>query len=658
MSTLADSELAAPHRAPADSGQAFEDALACAALLAIDPAGLGGIVLRSGHGPHRQAWQAHLERLLPASVPRRRLPLNASDAALIGGLDLAATLQRGQPVMQPGVLAQCDGGVVTMAMAERTTPMVAARIASVIDRGEVAIERDGLARRAAARVGLVALDEGLDDDEQLPAALRERLAFRLDEAGLRGLADLDLEAQDVSQARERLPHVRADDAIVQALCGAALALGVDSSRAPILALRAARAAAALEGRDEVDAQDAALAARLVFSHRATRLPAAASSDAESRDDPPQDAPPEPPTPDDVPPLDSQAQSPQEQDPPAPPPNAPPPDGTDPEDPAPPQDLLDPKALQEQLVDAARAAIPAGLLALIGLGQRARASASSGGRAGALQKGLLRGRPVGTRRGEPRGGARLHVLETLRSAAPWQTLRARQAAGALMQGVTARAETPPASVPSSPPPAPARRIHVRREDFHLVRFKQHSASTAIFVVDASGSSALHRLAEAKGAVELLLADCYVRRDRVALLAFRGQQAEMLLPPTRSLARAKRSLSALPGGGGTPLACALDAARGLAESVRRAGDTPVIVMLTDGRANIARDGTPGRARATEDALASASALRTLGASALLLDTSPQPQAGARELASRMGATYLPLPHADAQAMSTAVRLATGR
>jgi magnesium chelatase subunit D len=173
--------------------------------------------------------------------------------------------------------------------------------------------------------------------------------------------------------------------------------------------------------------------------------------------------------------------------------------------------------------------------------------------------------------------------------------------------------------------------------------------------------LHRLAEAKGAVELLLADCYVRRDRVALIAFRGVPggapgAELLLPPTRSLVRAKRCLAALPGGGGTPLAAGLDAARQLAEDVARRGGTPLVVLLTDGRANIARDGSPGRPQATEDALASARLWVAGGLSALWLDTSPQPQESAQRIALAMGARYLPLPHADASRLSQAVRAAS--
>jgi magnesium chelatase subunit D len=143
--------------------------------------------------------------------------------------------------------------------------------------------------------------------------------------------------------------------------------------------------------------------------------------------------------------------------------------------------------------------------------------------------------------------------------------------------------------------------------------------------------------------------------VALLAFRGRGAELLLPPTRSLTRARRSLADLPGGGGTPLAAGIGAALTLAEAVRRKGETPALVLLTDGRANVARDGMAARVRAEEEALAAAAAVRGAGLKALLVDTSPKPQPQARRLAQELGALYLPLPHADAAALSTAARQA---
>jgi len=132
--------------------------------------------------------------------------------------------------------------------------------------------------------------------------------------------------------------------------------------------------------------------------------------------------------------------------------------------------------------------------------------------------------------------------------------------------------------------------------------------------------------------------------------------LLLPPTRSLVRAKRSLAGLPGGGGTPLAAGLEAASDLAAAVMRRGATPVIVVLTDGRANVSRDGRPGRAQAGADALAAAGRMRAQAHASLLLDTSPQPQDSARVLAEAMAARYLALPHAGAAAMSQVVRAAS--
>jgi magnesium chelatase subunit D len=180
---------------------------------------------------------------------------------------------------------------------------------------------------------------------------------------------------------------------------------------------------------------------------------------------------------------------------------------------------------------------------------------------------------------------------------------------------------------------------------------------VFVVDASGSSAMHRLSEVKGAIEMLLAECYVRRDQVALVAFRGRSAELLLPPTRSLTAARRRLSGLPGGGGTPLASALEVTASLVDSLARRGQSPLVVLLTDGRANVALDGSGGRERAQQEAMQTAQQLAQVQVPVLLIDTSTKPQQEAATLARAMRARYLPLPHAGSAQLAQTVRLATG-
>lgn len=579
---------------------AWGQAILVAALLAIDPAGLGGVRVRSQAGPVRDRWLAYLRALLPADLPMRRVPLGIADGRLLGGLDLAATLQAGKPIAERGVLADADGGLLILAMAERLGSGTAAQLAAVLDRHEVVAERDGFTLRTPARCGMVALDEGLTEDERPPPALLDRLAFRLDIDPIR-VRETDGEAvtvEAVVAARGRLTTLTTPETAFESLAATAHALGIDSVRGPLLALKAARASAALFGREAVDVDDLTLAARLVLAPRATQLPA-----------------------------ESPEEVPEEQEPPPDPPDGePPPDADD-------EQAAEAPPLDDLVLEAAQAAIPEGLLAMLKLGA-VRGRADTAGRTGAVKQGNGRGRPAGTRRGEPKSGHRLNVLETLRSAAPWQPIRRRTRAEAGRRPV---------------------RVEVRRDDFRITRIKQRTATTTIFVVDASGSAALQRLAEAKGAVELLLADCYVRRDQVALIAFRKTEAELLLPPTRSLVRAKRSLAGLPGGGGTPLAAGLVAAAMLADDVKRRGHSPVVVLLTDGKANIGQDGKPGRPQAEADALTAGQALRLAGHTALLVDTAPRPSDKARRLAEAMAAIYLPLPYADARSLSQAVKLA---
>lgn len=599
--------------APRTVSEAWRAAARAAALVAIDPVGLGGAALRAGPGPVRDRWLALLRHLLPEGAPFRRAPAGIDDDRLLGGLDLVATLQAGRPVIGRGILAEADGGLVVVPMAERLPGPVAGRLAGVLDGRAVRLEREGLAATLETHIGIVALDEGREEDERPPDALLDRLAFLIDltEISFRETGDPGLDPAAIAAAQVRLPDVSVSDARLEALCGAAASVAIASLRAPLLALRAARALAALDGRAEASDDDVSEAFRLVLAPRARAFPPAP---AEGEEDAPPD---EPPPPQDEERSENDAGEPDEQDAPE--------EETE-------ERPLTAEELQNLVLEAAQAILPEDLLAQLRAGitgmktSRVRGEATSRARAG------VSGRPAGSRPGEPKRGARLDLVSTLRAAAPWQPLRKRGA-------------------PASDGP----RVAVRREDFRVGVRKPTIRRTTIFAVDASGSSALARLAEAKGAVELLLAECYVRRDRVALVAFRNREAELVLEPTRSLARAKKALAGLAGGGATPLARGIDAALATADAVRRKGEDPALVLLTDGKTNIGRSGEPGREAAREDALAAAREARARGIAALVVDISRAGQPLAQEIAAAMGARYLALPYADAATLSSAVTAA---
>ncbi|WP_029414695.1 magnesium chelatase subunit D [Brevundimonas bacteroides] len=576
-----------------DHAQVWADAMLAAALLAVDPE-LGGAAVRAGPGPVRDNWLSGLRALHADGTPWKRLPPGIGDDRLLGGLDLAAALGAGTRVLQKGILVEADGGVLIAPMAERLDGGVAARLAGAIDEGAVRIERDGASERAPTRFVLVALDEGLED-ERPPEALLERLAFRidLDGVGWREAQSISATPDDITEARAALAVVAApDEAAIHAVCAACEALGVASLRAPRLTLRTAAALAALEGRDVIEPDDLTTAARLVLSPRATRLP-------------PQ------PVPED---LEPEAE-----------PDPAEAEGADETE----ASERTPEVLDDLVLEAARAALPEGLEALwAASGQTVRGAPARSGPAGAKIPAAKRGRRIGSRPGRPDGAVALDLVETLKAASPWQRLR----------GGRLGMRQP---------------MRVRRDDFRVRRFEQRAEATVIFVVDASGSAALQRLAETKGAVELLLAEAYVRRTQVALVAFRKDAAEVLLPPTRSLARARRELAALAGGGTTPLASGLETAAALALGERAKGRTPLLVVMTDGRGNIALDGASFRTRAEQDALTACRRIRAAGVSAALIDVSPRPRGEGAKLAEAMGATFAALPYVEAERVRDLVR-----
>lgn len=420
------------------------------------------------------------------------------------------------------------------------------------------------------QVALVLLDDGQEADDAPPAVLTERLAFHCDLTHSRERDCIDLNAGKTGKTSPL------EDDALKALAATGAALGVHSLR-PLIQ------AAEVAARADLEA-----AVRLVLAPRATQLP---------------------------PPPDEQQE---EQEPPPPPPES----SETPDD----NDTPSPEQLEELLVEAAAASIPADLLAQLAKGNAPRRGAAGTGQ---KRKSGLRGKPLGARPGMPRGGARLALIDTLRAAVPWQAVRRREVDGS--------ADAP---------------IIMRKEDLRVRRFEEKAARVTIFAVDASGSAAAARLAEAKGAVELMLAQAYVTRSEVALVAFRGETAELLLPPTRSLTRARRALAELPGGGGTPLAMGLNAAREVADAAASRGRTPSLVILTDGRANLDASGQPGRKQAAEDAEAAAKAIARSGVDALVVDISARPAHEGPALASAMQARYLALPRADAKALHQAI------
>ena len=611
-------------------------ALQVAQLLVINPHGLGGVILRARSGPVRDRWLAYLNTVAQLGgmrLPLRKMPLGISDENLIGGIDLDQTLRTGKAVLRQGLLAQCDQQLLLMPMAERVEVGAVAKVVSALDNGFISIERDGQSRRIESHFGVVALDEGIEDDEQPNEKIRQRAAFllNLDILGWRDLPETDddfvPDSKSIQYARENFSNITVSEDSLNALVGVAEQLGVISIRALNLAINTAKCLAAFDSEDEISSMHLQRAIALVLSPRATRLP--------------QSAPPE----EEEIPQESDEQPENEQDPvdqePPPPPETPPEDEKQEEDKEdqedeeqePESNTETPQALEDEILEAAQAAIPADLLARLADLADLKTPKGMGGKTGAVKVGRMRGRPLGTMPGMPEGGKTLSIIDTLRAAVPWQRVRRAEMIAA---GKT----------------IPLGKIIIRKEDFRIKRYQERTQTLTMFIVDASGSSAMHRLAEAKGAVELLLAECYIRRDQVAVMSFRGSTAELILAPTRSLVKAKRALSGLPGGGGTPLARAIDESFEVASTSMRKGLTPALVFLTDGRANIAKDGSPGRPKAMEDAQQSARAASYYSFKSLWIDTSPQARDEGKAMAALLGSMYLPLPNAGANEVSQAI------
>jgi magnesium chelatase subunit D len=573
------------------------------------------------------------------------LPVGATEDRVLGSLDLEQALGSGVTRYEPGLLARAHRGVLYVDEVNLLHDHLVDLLLDAAAMGRSTVERDGVSVEHAARfvlIGTMNPEEGelrpqlLDrfglavevaaprDPQARAEVVRRRLAFDADPAGFAArFAESEASLTErIRAAQQRVADVVLDDDTLVAVAELCSAFGVDGLRADIVTARTAAAHAAWHSRTEITRDDLRAAARLALPHRRRRNPFDETGlDQDQLDDL---LPPEQP--------DGDGGSPEGG-----------PDGDGPDDDGPDggPDGGGSGGSPDSSVDAPAPPSPAGGDAPDGSGQAAESTVGAGqpGRAQLLQVDGVGagvsgrrsravtddGRRVGSRTPGGRSGS-LHLVETVRAAAPHQHARGRVDGG---------------------------RLRLRGSDLRVAVREGRESNLVLLCVDASGSmAARRRMEQVKTAVLSLLLDAYQRRDKVGLVTFRGAGASLDLPPTSSVDVAARRLEELPAGGRTPLAeglaSAADALR--LEAVRDPLRRPLLVVVTDGRATSGADAL-GRAHRVADHL------RATGVGSVVVDceTGGFRMGLASVLADRLGAQHLPLGEVSAESLTSVVRSA---
>ena len=577
-------------------------------LLAVDPR-LGGVAIGAAVGSGKSSVARSSMTLFGPTAPFVELPLGSDEEALLGGIDIEATLRTGRRTIRHGLLQRANGGVLYVDALNLIADSVVNILLGVLDSGVIRLEREGISqqidstfrvigtydpqeglprRHLLDRMGLLVLMPPHTSTDERQQVLRHHLS-----PDLAHWHELDvLEAELVAEARALLHSVTITPAQQQQLVSLALRAGVEGQRVDLFAVATACAAAALDLRTTVTHDDLEAAARLVIMPRATR---------DVADEQPMPPPPPPP------PAPAEAQADENND----------------GDSTPPEVESELQVPDEEVLEALTCEVPIQLADLPFRTIRRGRSGSRGAVSG------TRGRHIRSTPGNPRR-ARIDIPATLRSAAPWQPLR---------QAATSE-----------------RQLSLRVDDIRVKQYRSKAGVLFCFVVDASGSMALNRMRQAKGAVQHLLQQAYVHRDRVALLAFRGSSCELLLPPSQSVELARRALDVLPTGGTTPLAAALLSTIDVAAQARSRGIMQCVALfLTDGRGNVSLQRSHDVA---EEVQVLANAVVAAGIKSVVIDTQRNylSRGEGRKLAELLQGEYVYLPQATgADIAATAVALA---
>jgi magnesium chelatase subunit D len=586
-------------------------------LLAVDPS-LGGVVIPASVGSGKSTLARAFARLLPEDTPFVELPINATEDRLLGGLDLEMALATGKRVIEKGLLAKAHDGVLYVDSLNLLDSMISAQLIDTISRGAVIIEREGLSAVHEAKFMLVATFDPSDGEvrmglldrigiivpfsAQSTAEVRAEVVRCVRAKELEHATDHAEAEQEETALRALILAARADlkkvvlyDEQLEALVQTALELGVEGNRADVFAAKVAVANAALNGETEVGDDDLKLAAKLVLLPRATRIPEKEEEPIESI------APPQTPPPENGNNEESQTNEPQ---------------------------LPSPEDLSNMLLETIETVLPESMLNLNFAQQRKGKSGKRG-----VAENKRRGKYIRAVSGSLQEG-KLALIPTLMAAAPWQRTRRTEPQGRVKN-----------------------RLIIKKEDIRIKRFRDKAGTLFVFVVDSSGSMALNRMRQAKGAVSHLLQSAYIHRDQVALVAFRGKKAEVLLPPSQSVERAKRELDVLLTGGGTPLASALLTAwKTIVQMRDKSNLQATLVLITDGRANVALDQSQGDREKIQKELDELSALiRSDNIHSIVIDTQMNflTKGEAQQLAQKLGGKYVYLPNARAEQIAQAIQ-----